>query len=239
MVSVALALALASTTQDIHHYSILAFSKTAGYRHDSIPDARRAILDIAMDRGWSVSFTEDADAIDSNRLKNYDAVVFISTTGKFLDDKQVKALQGFIHGGGGWVGIHAAADAMYDTPWYGKLVGAFFLIHPAQQEADVKIEDTTEPSMQGLPAIWHRKDEWYDYRTDPRADVHVLASLVQSSYKGSKMGDDHPITWKHEFEGGRAWYTGMGHVKESYTDPLFLHMLAEGITWACGGSHRR
>lgn len=220
------------------HRSILAFSKTAGYRHDSIPNARKAILDMATERGWSVTFTEDAGFIEPNHLKAYDAVVFISTTGKFLDKSNERALMGFIHNGGGFVGIHAAADAEYDWPWYGKLVGAFFLHHPAQAEALVKIEDTADPSMRDLPNPWRRKDEWYDYRTDPRADVHVLASLDQSSYEGSTMGADHPITWRHEFEGGRAWYTGMGHTKESYDDPLFLKMVAEGIEWACGSSKR-
>ena len=237
MLSVALTCALAITAPGPSR-SILAFSKTMGYRHDSIPFARKAILDMATERGWSVTFTEDATFIDAGRLKGFDAVVFISTTGKFLDSKQEKALVGFIHGGGGFVGIHAAADAEYDWPWYGKLVGAFFLAHPAQQDAVVKIEDTTDPSTQHLPNPWSRKDEWYDYKTDPRADVHVLASLDQSSYTGSKMAADHPIMWRHEFEGGRSWYTGMGHTIESYSDPLYLKMLAEGIEWACGSSKR-
>jgi cytochrome c len=218
--------------------SILVFSKTAGYRHDSIPVAREAILDIGMQRGWSVTFTEDATMIDSNRLKAFDAVVFLSTTGTILDKNQEKALTSFIHGGGGFAGVHAAADCEYDWAWYGQLVGAWFLQHPAQQEAVVKIEDTANPITQGLPNPWTRKDEWYDYKVNPRAKVHVLASLVPTSYTGSKMPDDHPIMWQHEFEGGRSWYTGMGHTQESYKDPLFLKMLAEGIDWACGASKR-
>jgi cytochrome c len=218
--------------------SILVLSKTAGFRHDSIPVAREAILDIGIQRGWSVTFTEDATMIEANRLKAFDAVVFLSTTGKILDSNQEKALIGFIHHGGGFAGIHAAADCEYDWPWYGQLVGAFFLQHPAQQEAVVKIEDTASPITQGLPNPWTRKDEWYDYRTNPRANVHVLASLVPTSYTGSKMPDDHPIMWQHEFEGGRSWYTGMGHTQESYKDPLFLKMIGEGIDWACGASKR-
>jgi cytochrome c len=218
--------------------SILVFSKSAGFRHDSIPVARQAILDIGIERGWSVTFTEDANMIEKNRLKAFDAIVFVSTTGKILDSNQEKALVGFIHGGGGFAGIHAAADSEYDWAWYGRLVGAYFLQHPAQQEAVVKIEDTSSPITAGLPNPWTRKDEWYDYRVNPRPNVHVLASLVQTSYTGSKMGDDHPIMWYHEFEGGRSWYTGMGHTQESYHDPLFLKMLAEGIEWACGNSKR-
>ncbi len=219
--------------------SILVFSKTTGFRHDSIPVGREAILQMGIDRGWTVAFTEDADTFEPAKLKAYDAIVFLSTTGKPLDEKQGKALVGFIHNGGGYVGIHAAADSLYEWPWYGQLCGAFFLSHPAIQQATVKIEDTTHPSTSALPNPWIRTDEWYDYKVSPRANVHVLASLDNSTYNGSKMGSDHPIMWCHEFEGGRAWYTGMGHTQESYKDPVYLKMLGEGIEWACGKSKRR
>ncbi len=219
--------------------SILVFSKTTGFRHDSIPIGRETILAISEERGWTATFTEDTAIFTPSGLKAFDAVVFLSTTGKGLfDAKQQKALIGFIHNGGGFVGIHAAADCEYDWPWYGKLVGAFFLQHPAQQDAVVRIEDTSNPSTSFLPNRWKRHDEWYDYRTNPRAEVHVLASLDPSSYSGSKMPEDHPIMWCHEFEGGRSWYTGMGHTQESFRDPLFVKMLAEGIEWSCGKSHR-
>ncbi len=223
----------------VAHRSILVFTKSAGFRHDSIPVGRNAILDLGIQRGWTVAFSEDGNIIDANRLKPFDAVVFLSTTGKFLDAKQEKGLVSFIHHGGGFVGIHAAADAEYDWAWYGQLVGAYFLSHPAQQDAVVKIEDTTDPSTQDLPNPWKRWDEWYDYKVSPRDKVHVLASLEPTSYTGSKMPGDHPIMWKHEFEGGRSWYTGMGHTKESYQDPRYLKMLAEGIEWACGKSKRK
>ncbi|MDR3691022.1 MAG: ThuA domain-containing protein [Fimbriimonas sp.] len=218
--------------------SILVFSKTAGFRHDSIPVGRAAIVEMGVARGWTVTCSEDASEIDSAKLKSFDAVVFLSTTGTILDGKQEKALIGFIHGGGGFVGVHAAADCEYKWPWYGKLVGAYFEQHPAQQDAVVKIEDTTHPSTKDLPNPWRRRDEWYDYRTNPRSSVRVLACLDPTSYTGSKMLHDHPIVWCQEFEGGRSWYTGMGHTQESYKDPAYLKMLEEGIEWACGKSKR-
>ncbi len=221
------------------HRSILVFSGSKGFRHDSIPNGRAAILNLGIERGWTITFSEDANIFQPKKLQSFDAIVFLSTTGKFLDKDQEKALVGFIHHGGGYAGIHAAADAEYEWPWYGQLVGAWFAHHPAQQVAEVKIEDTTSPITQGLPAVWSRKDEWYDYKVDPRDKVHVLASLNQSSYTGSTMGADHPIMWSHEFEGGRSWYTGMGHTQESYQDPLYLKMIAEGIEWACGNSKRK
>ncbi len=219
--------------------SILAFSKTTGFRHDSIPAARRALVDLGIERGWTVTCTEDASVFTKAKLKGYDAVVWVETTGTVLNADQKKAFEDFIHHGGGYVGMHSAADTEYDWPWYGQLVGAWFLQHPAQANATVKIEDTADSATSFLPNPWKRWDEWYDYRTNPRANVHVLASLDQTSYKGSKMGDDHPIMWRHEFDGGRAWYTGMGHTQESYADPLFLKMLGEGVEWACGSSKRK
>ncbi len=218
--------------------SILVFSKTMGFRHDSIPNGRKALLDIGAERGWSVTFTEDASTFEKNRLKSFDAVVFLSTTGDVLNPEQEKAMTSFIRDGGGYAGVHAASDTEYDWPWYGQLVGAWFLSHPAQQDAVVKIEDSNHPSCQHLPNPWKRWDEWYDFKVNPRGKVQVLASLEPSSYKDSKMPGDHPIMWCQEFEGGRSWYTAMGHVKESFQDPIYLKMLAEGVEWACAKSKR-
>jgi len=232
------AIVLGLTLQGAHARSILAFSKTAAFRHDAIPVARKALLDLAITKGWTIAFTEDDKVFTKNNLRNYNAVIFLMTTGDVLNNDEQKAFEGFIRGGGGYVGVHSAADTEYDWPWYGKLVGAWFLTHPAQADAVVKIEDTADPATSFLPNPWRRHDEWYDYKTNPRADVHVVASLDQSSYPGSKMGADHPIMWRHEFDGGRSWYTGMGHTQESWADPLYLRMLGEGIEWACGKSRR-
>lgn len=221
-----------------HPRSILLFSRTTGYRHDAIPVARHALIELGIQKGWTIAATEDPAVFTKNGLKNYDAVVWLMTTGTVLDADQKKAFTEFIHNGGGYVGVHSAADTEYDWPWYGQLVGAWFLQHPAQADAVVNIEDTTDPATSFLPNPWKRHDEWYDYRINPRANVHVLASLDQSSYAGSKMGADHPIMWRHEFEGGRAWYCGMGHTQESWADPMFLRMIGEGIEWACGKSRR-
>lgn len=211
--------------------NVLVFSKTRGFRHDSIPDGRRAIYKIADERNWTVTFTEDSTWFEEKKLKAFDALVFLCTTGDVLEDEQQRALENYIHAGGGYVGIHAAADTEYEWPWYGKLVGGYFKIHPRIQEAVVKIEDSKHPATKHLPNPWKRTDEWYDYKENPRKGVHVLASMDQKSYEGSTMGDDHPIMWCQEFEGGRSFYTGFGHTKESYSDPLFTKLIGEAIEW--------
>lgn len=210
---------------------LLVFSKTAGFRHDSIPQGIAAVRELLGDR-YEIDATEDSKAFAADNLRRYKAVVFISTTGDILDEAQQQAFEGFIRAGGGFAGIHAAADTEHSWPWYGKLIGAYFKTHPHIQESLVKVEDRTHRSTRMLPAEWRRVDEWYVYNRNPRGEVRVLASLDDSTVQGVDMGGDHPIAWYHEFDGGRAWYTGGGHTKESFSEPLFRSHIEGGILWA-------
>ncbi|WP_420810689.1 ThuA domain-containing protein, partial [Jiangella asiatica] len=215
---------------------VLVFSKTAGFRHDSIPAGIAAIEELGAENGFEVTATEDAAAFTADNLAQYDAVVFLSTTGDVLNDEQQAAFEGYIAAGGGYAGVHAAADTEYDWPWYGGLVGAYFDSHPQIQPATVTVADRVHPSTAGLPQRWERTDEWYNYRANPRGDVHVLAALDEDSYDpgGGAMGADHPIAWCHDYEGGRSWYTGGGHTQESYAEPAFREHLLGGILTAAG-----
>ena len=214
--------------------SVLVFSKTTGYRHASIPDGIAMFDTLAARHGWRVQATEDASAFRAERLAEVDVVVFLSTTGNVLDPTGEQALRQFVHRGGGFVGIHAASDTEYDWPWYGRLVGAYFAGHPAVQRATVRVEDPSHPSTRMLPATWERRDEWYDFRTNPRDSVRVLATLDASTYEGGSMGDDHPIAWCRAVDGGRSWYTGGGHTAASFRDRLFRAHVAGGVRWAAG-----
>ena len=218
-------------------FKALVFSRTTGFRHDSIPDGVAAIQKLGVDHDFSVAATEDAALFTDDNLAQYDVVVFLSTTGDPLGTQPEKdAFQRYIQSGGGFVGIHAAADSGYDWPWYGGLVGTYFRSHPAIQRARVKVEDSAHPSMRTLPRRWTRTDEWYNYRSNPRGTVRVLATLDERSYDvgDDGMGPDHPITWCQDYDGGRSWYTGLGHTKESYTEPEFLKMLLGGLRTAAG-----
>ncbi|MEI7878588.1 MAG: ThuA domain-containing protein [Planctomycetota bacterium] len=214
---------------------LLVFSKTAGFRHQSIPDGIKAIRALLSDR-YEIDATEDAAVFSADNLKRYRALVFMSTTGDILNDAQQAALEGYIHAGGGYAGVHSAADTEHTWPWYGELVGAYFKTHPAIQDAMVRVEDQTHRSTRMLPAQWPRHDEWYVYTSNPRSRVKVLANLDDSTITGANMDGDHPIAWYHEFQGGRAWYTGGGHTSESYAEPLFLKHIEGGILWAAGAS---
>lgn len=213
---------------------VLVFSKTAGFRHDSIPEGIAAIKELGAANGFTVDATEDAKAFTAKNLARYDAVIWLSTTGDVLDGTQQAAFEGYIKKGGGYVGVHAAADTEYDWPFYGGLAGAYFQSHPAIQPAKVRVEDHGHPSTAHLPGVWDRTDEWYNYRSNPRDRAHVLASLDESSYTGGSMSGDHPIAWCQDYQGGRSFYTGSGHTKESFADPAYRTHLLGGIRWATG-----
>ena len=215
-------------------FHVLLFSKTAAYRHDSIPAARTALMGMQSQGGFIADATEDAACFSATKLAGYQVVVFLMTTGDVLDDGQQAAFEGWVRAGGGYVGVHSASDTEYDWPFYGELVGAYFSDHPAIQPATVHIERPDHPVAAGLPDPWQRTDEWYNSRANPRPDVTVLATVDETTYSGGTMGADHPITWLHERLGGRAFYTGMGHAAAAYSEPPFLQMLLAALRWTAG-----
>ncbi len=215
-------------------FSVLVFSKTAGYRHDSIPDGIAAVKRLGQQHNFSVDATEDASQFTDANLGKYKVVMFLNTTGDVLNNEQQAAFERYIRNGGGFVGVHSATDTEYDWPFYGQLVGAYFKSHPKIQQATIHVTDRQHPSTRDLPETWQRTDEWYNFREDPRPRVHDLATLDESTYTGGTMDGDHPISWCHDFEGGRAWYTEMGHTEESYSEPLYLGHLLGGIMTAAG-----
>lgn len=214
---------------------VLVFSKTAGFRHDSIAAGVEAIQSLAGARQWVVAAGEDAAIFTDDFLEWFDVVVFLNTTGDILDSDQEAAFERFIQAGGGFVGIHSATDTEYDWVWYGGLVGAYFANHPpGTTPAEIHVEDPAHPSAVTLPEIWERTDEWYNFTENPRDRVGVILTLDESTYSGGTMGEDHPISWAHEYDGGRAFYTAMGHTSESFREPLFLEHLTGAIEWAGG-----
>ncbi|GLZ60291.1 MULTISPECIES: ThuA domain-containing protein [Micromonospora] len=217
-------------------YDVLVFSKTAGFRHDAIPVGIQTIRDLGAANNFTVTATEDAAAFTTGNLNQYEAVVFLNTTGDVLNASQQTAFESYIGSGRGYVGVHAAADTEYDWPFYGNLVGAWFASHPAIQQANMKVEDRGHAATGHLPQTWTRTDEWYNYRTNARSSAHVLATLDESSYSGGGMGADHPLSWCKSYSGGRSFYTGAGHTQASYAEPAFRNHLLGGIRYASGRS---
>lgn len=216
---------------------LLIFSKTEGYHHNSIKIGATAIMQLARDNGVEVDTTADASWFNEKQLAQYSTVVFLSTTGDVLDRYQQADFERYIQSGGGFVGIHAAADTEYQWPWYNQLVGAYFQSHPHQQKATIQIIDKSHAATKTLPDQWEHFDEWYNYKSIAEG-INVLMKLDESTYEGGENGDNHPIAWNRQFDGGRMFYTGLGHTNEAYEDELFLKHLWGGITYAMGDNSR-
>ncbi|CAM5513544.1 ThuA domain-containing protein [Streptomyces aurantiogriseus] len=207
---------------------LLVYTRTTDYRHDSIPDAVTAVRTLG---DFTVDHTEDPTALEAP-LDGYAAVVFLSTSGEVLTPAGRERLAGYVESGGGFAGVHAAACTEYDWPYYGDLLGARFARHPALQPGKALVEYRDHPATRHLPPVWDFTDEWYDFRTNPRDRVHVLATADESSYDGGTMGPDHPLVWCREQGAGRVFYTALGHTSEAYRDADFLAHLRGGINWA-------
>ena len=215
-------------------YDVLVFSKTAGFRHDSIPAGTQSIRDLGAANGFTVTATEDSAQFTTANLARYEAVVFLNTTGDVLDTTQQTAFESYIRGGGGYVGVHSASDTEYDWPFYGELVGTYFTSHPAIQQATIRVEDRAHAATAHLGPAWTRTDEWYDFRGGVRSTARVLATLDESTYTGGSMGADHPHTWCKTVGGGRSFYTGSGHTRASYAEAGFRAVVLGGIRYAAG-----
>lgn len=212
---------------------VLVFSLTKGYHHASIADGIVAIQKIGETDNFIADTTTNPAMFTDVNLKQYKALIFLSPTGDaLLNTEQQKAFVNYIHNGGGFVGIHAATDCLYDWDWYGKLIGAYFTKHPKIQPATLNVIDHKHPSTKGLSDKWLHTDEWYNFKqVSPK--IHVLMEIDETSYTGGEMNGNHPMAWYQKFEGGRIFYTALGHTKEDYTeDQQFLQHLTGGINYA-------
>lgn len=228
---------LACKTNTEHkNSSILVFSKTAGYHHSCIENGTLAIMKLANAHNISVDTTTNPSIFAQSNLSEYDAIVFFNTTGDVLNSEEEKGFQKFIQSGKGYVGIHSASDTEYKWGWYGNLVGAYFVSHPKIQEATYTNVNSKFPGLEKIPSKWVRTDEIYNFNIVNK-DVNVILTVDESSYEGGTNGAFHPIAWYHDYDGGRAFYTALGHTHESYTEPLFLNHVLGGIKYAIGSEH--
>ena len=234
-------------TSFAEQFSVLVFSKTAGWHHDSINAGVTAIQALGKLHDFNVFWTEDANRVFNDKeLAKYKAVIFLLTTGDVLNNDQQAAFEKYIRAGGGFVGVHSASDTEYDWPWYTKMVGYMFRIHPAVQTATIKVENYNFPGMDRFAKRFLWTEEWYEFGPPTSDKLKFLLSVDESTYKpaadwgakgkGQGMGNFHPLSWYQDYDGGRAFYTELGHLPASYSDTNFLHHLYGGIYWAATGN---
>ncbi len=235
---------LLSSSAFAAQFNVLLFTKTGGFHHESIHDSVTAMRDLAKRHDFNLQWHEDASRFNDDFLKKFDVVVFINTTGDIFNEKQQEAFKRFIQSGKGFVGVHAASDTEYNWDWYGKLVGHYFKIHPVNQTAMLVKQDNTFPGMQAFNDRHMWTDEIYDFRPANIEGLNYLLTVDESTYnpkvqwgnnKSEGMGEFHPLAWYHEYDGGRSFYTALGHLPLVYKDPTFLHHLYGGIYWAATG----
>ncbi|KAI0530073.1 Crp/FNR family transcriptional regulator [Xylaria digitata] len=215
------------------NFGVFVFSKTVGYRHDSIPAGVEGLKRLsASTNSFTVEASEDSSLINTDFLSRFKVVLFLSPSGEFLSREELHALKIYINNGGGFVGIHCASAGMYSEPWYGELIGAYFTNHPEPQQNVVRVENKDHIIVSGFPHEFKWFDEWYNFTQNPRNKVTVLLSTDESLYEGGAMSSDHPLAWCREFEGGRSFYTSLGHFDEAYQDEAFMTHVLNGILWA-------
>jgi uncharacterized protein len=226
-------------------FKALLVTTTRGWHHESVHAGVLGLQQLGAKNFFDVVLLENPNGFTDKYLEQFKVVIFLNTTGDILDSAQQKVMERFIKSGRGFVGIHSASDTEYEWDWYTKLVGRMFHIHPTVQTARANIVDTTFPGLQGFADGALRTDEWYEFGPEKVTDLHYILSIDEASYdpkadwgpnkKGVGMGKLHPISWYHNYDGGRAFYTAMGHMPVVFSDPAFLNHLYAGIYWAATG----
>ena len=233
-----------SFAQQKKQFNALLITKTAGWHHESINAGVAAIKELADRNFFDVQWHQDAIPINDKYLENFQVLIFLNTTGDIFKEEEQKAIERFIQSGKGFVGIHSASDTEYDWPWYTKLVGRMFHIHPVIQSAKLKLTDKKFPGLQGFADSQLWTDEWYEFDAETTTGLNYILSVDESTYnpnvqwgekKGTGMGNFHPVSWYHEYDGGRSFYTALGHLPAIYSEQAFLNHIYAGIFWAATG----
>jgi type 1 glutamine amidotransferase len=241
-----LALLFAASTTGVFaaQFKALLITNTAGWHHDSIEAAVPALKELAKLHDFDLVWPNNLAGVMTDKgLESYQVIIFALTTGDILNDEQQAVMQRFVESGKGFASIHTGTDTEYDWPWYTTMQGTTFLIHPAVQTATVVVQDYNFPGMDKFAKRSLRTEEWYQFSKPIPDDFHVLLSVDETTYNthvqwGEKKGDGmgfHPVSWYHEYDGGRAFQTALGHLPATWSDPVFLHHVYGGIYWAATG----
>ena len=220
---------------------ILIFTKNGkGYVHENIPSSIAALQKLGVENGFSTDTTTNSALFTDNNLKKYDAIIFSNTNNNVFDTEEQKlAFMRYIQAGGGFMGIHSATGTERNWKWFKLMLGATFLRHPPFQKFTVHVLDKKHPAVKNLSPQWETNDECYFFK-EINPSVHVLLytdiSTIKESADGKNItpdifGNRYPAAWCHEFDGGRIFYTALGHSKEDYSNATYLKHLLESLKW--------
>ena len=234
-----------SVFADPPQFRVLMISTTNGWHHDAISEAVPAMRTLAQKHQFELVWEENIDRMFTEKsLEGFDVILFMLTTGDILNAEQQTLMEKFIQSGKGFVGVHSASDTEYEWPWFTGLVGRMFNIHPVIQTAQVSVKDRKFPGLERMPDKFWLTDEFYEFGEEKTKGLNYLITVDEKTYnpvvdwgrkKGDGMGKFHPLAWYHEYDGGRSFYTALGHLPEMYNDSLFMEHLYGGIFWAATG----
>ncbi len=220
---------------------VLIYTKNGeGYIHDNIAASVDALKKICQENKIQTEVSDNPAVFTDENLKKYQAIIFSNTNNEGFDtDDQRAAFKQFVQSGKGFVGIHSACASERKWPWFWAMVGGQFVRHPKFQPFTIKVIDHQHPATEFLGETWSWEDECY-YLNHLNPDIHILlaADLTtiddpqRSEYPGETFGNYFPLAWYHHFDGGRQFYTALGHQNTHYSDPQFLKHLQGGILWA-------
>jgi uncharacterized protein len=225
-------------------FKALLVTTTKGWHHEALHSGVLAIQQMGQKNNFDVVLWEDPNGFTDRYVSQFNVIIFLHTTGDIFDTAQQRVMERFIRSGKGYVGVHSASDTEYDWDWYTRMVGRMFRIHPVVQTAKLVVKDNNFPGLQGFAngRLW--TDEWYEFGPEKTTGLQYILTVDESSYnpkvqwgekKSEGMGALHPIAWYHNYDGGRAFYTALGHVPQNFSDPDFINHLLGGIRWAATG----
>jgi uncharacterized protein len=228
---------------DPNQFQILIYTRHDPHHKDTIPTALNAFKSLAAQHHFGVEWTQDPNILTGDELKTFAAVVFLNGDGDVFDQAQKSGLETYIKNGGGFVGLHAASTSDGSWPWYDNLIGRVFIAHPKVQTAVLRVEDQNFPATLHLQKQWLWTDEWYTFGDAKTKKVKTLLTVDESTYDTLNgygrpiqgMGKYHPVAWYQYYDGGRSFYSALGHKPEAYLDADYLNFLYGGIYWAATG----
>jgi uncharacterized protein len=227
-----------------NQFQVLVYTSPDRWHNPTIPVAMIEFQEMAKRHGFGLTWTQQPESFTDENLKRFQVIVFLHSTESALSAAQAESFRNYIRNGGGFAGIHGASIAADRPEWYKKLIGRVFTEHPEVQTAIMKVVDRNHPSTMHLPERWMWTDEWYAF-SEPFVDkLNYLLTVDENTYdtdrtwgddRSSAMGEFHPIAWYHEYDGGRSFFTSLGHMPELFKDPWFLNHIYGGIFWAATG----
>jgi type 1 glutamine amidotransferase len=229
-----------SQSKALKNINVLVYTKNGtGYVHDNIPSAVEALKKLSVQEQFNITVSDDPSIFTEDQIKKYTLIVFPSTNNDvFANDDQRLVFRRYIEAGGGMVGLHSVTGTERNWKWFKMLIGCTFSWHAKFQKFKVRVTDPEHPSMKDVPLVWEREDELYFgkelYPVTNVMMAHQFTTLDQSqkdqiSKNAGTFTEYYPAVWYNHFQGGHAWISTIGHSKETYSDPVYVNHLLQGL----------